>query len=86
MKEVEVGKVMHYFSGIGVAAIELQGEVKVGDTVHFKGHTTDFSQEIQSMQISNQVVDKAGKGDKVGIKVKEKVREGDMLFRVIEDE
>ena len=63
-----------------------RGRIKVGDTVHFKGHTTDFSQEIQSMQISNQVVDKAGKGDKVGIKVKEKVREGDMLFRVIENE
>ena len=86
MKEIKVGKVIHYFSRIGVAAIELEGEIKVGDTVHFKGHTTDFSQEIQSMQISNQVVDKAGKGDKVGIKVKEKVREGDMLFRVIENE
>ena len=86
MKEIKVGKVIHYFSRIGVAAIELQEEIKAGDTVHFKGHTTDFSQEIQSMQISNQVVDKAGKGDKVGIKVKEKVREGDMLFRVIENE
>ena len=86
MKEVEVGKVIHYFSGIGVAAIELQGEVKVGDTVHFKGHTTDFSQEVKSMQIEKRLVDKAGKGDKVGIKVKERVREGDILFKVVENE
>jgi len=83
MEEIEVGRVVHYFSRISVAAVELTGELKVGDEVHFKGHTTDFTQMVESMQIENKPVEKAGPGDKVGIKVVDKVREGDKLFLIV---
>lgn len=83
MEEREVGKVVHYFSRLGVAAVELEDEIRVGDEVHFRGHTTDFYDVVTSMQVENKSVDRAGKGDKVGIKVKEKVREGDKVYVVI---
>ncbi len=83
MEEREVGKVVHYFSRIGVAAVELEGEIKIGDEVHFQGHTTDFYDVVTSMQVENNPVDKAGKGDKVGIKVKDRVRVGDKVYVVI---
>jgi putative protease len=85
MKEVKIATVADYFANIGVVALNLTGEIEVGDTIHFKGHTTDFSQEIESMQIENEQVEKAGKGDSVGIKVKDRVREHDDVFKVVED-
>ncbi|MBD3179805.1 MAG: translation elongation factor-like protein [Candidatus Latescibacteria bacterium] len=85
MKEIEVATVADYFAHIGVVALNLTGDLKVGDTLHFKGHTTDFTQEISSMQIENESVEEAGKGDSVGIKVKDRVREHDSVFKLIED-
>lgn len=85
MKEVEVGKATHYFSHLGVAAIELSGSLKVGDKVHIKGHTTDFVQLVESMQIEHQPVNEAKTGDSIGLKVKEKVREGDTVYKVEEE-
>jgi len=79
-KEKKVGDVAHYFGKIGVAAIKMKGELKVGDTIHIKGHTTDFEQVVDSMQIEHQNVEKVKKGDDLGIKVKEHVREGDEVF------
>ena len=79
-KEKKVGEVAHYFGKIGVAAIKIKGELKVGDTIHFKGHTTDFEQVVDSMQIEHQNVEKVKKGDDIGIKVKDHVREGDEVF------
>jgi putative protease len=84
MEEKEVGRVTHYFSKIGVAAVELKDKLKVGDTIHIKGHTTDFTQEVSSMQIEHESVSEAGAGQSVGIKVKEKVREHDIVYKVIE--
>jgi len=84
--EEEIGRVTHYFTKIGVAAIDIkQGELKVGDTIHIKGHTTDFYQKIDSMQIEHQPVEKAQAGQSVGIKVSEQVRENDIVYRVTEE-
>ena len=83
-KEV-IGKVVGYFAKIGVAAIEMEGEMKVGDTVHFKGHTTDFEQAVESMQIENEPKDEVKKGDSVGMKVKDRVRPHDVVYKVTEE-
>ncbi len=80
MKEKEIGKVSGYFSHVGVAAIKLSGKLKIGSKVHIKGSTTDFEQEIDSMQIDKKDVSEAKKGDHIGIKVSEKVRPNDKVF------
>jgi len=84
MKEERIGIVSHYFSKIGVAAVVLEGELALGDTIHIKGHTTDFAQKIESIQIENKNVEHAKKGDDVAIKVKEHVREHDVVYKVAE--
>ena len=80
-EEQEVGRVVGYFGKIGVAAIEPTAAIAVGDTLHFKGHTTDFTTKVESMQIEGQQVEKAGAGDSVGIKVPEKARDGDLVYK-----
>jgi len=82
-EEKEVGKVLHYFSKASAAAIKLSGELKVGDTVHIKGHTTDITQPIESMMIGKDPVTEAKAEDDIGIKVKDHVREHDVVYRVI---
>jgi translation initiation factor IF-2 len=83
MEEVKIGLVVKYFAKPEVAAIELtDGSLKVGDTIHITGHTTDFEQEIDSMQVDNVDVEQARKGDAVGIKVKERVRPHDTVYIV----
>lgn len=83
MPEQKVGEVMKFFSKAGVAAIKLtDGELKVGDRIKIKGHTTDFEDQVQSMQIENKPVEKAGPGEMIGIKVKDRVREKDLVYRV----
>jgi len=85
MAEVELGRVTHYFSKIGVAAIEItQDTLSVGDTIHIKGHTSDFTQKVDSMQIDGQPVEEATVGQSVGMKVAEHAREHDHVFKVIE--
>ncbi|NLF07553.1 MAG: hypothetical protein GX594_06175 [Pirellulaceae bacterium] len=85
MAEVEVGKVTHYFSKIGVAAIEVtQGALRLGDTIHVKGHTSDFMQKIDSMQIDNKSVEEAAVGQAFGMHVSEHAREHDLVFKVVE--
>jgi putative protease len=84
MIEEKVGEVMKFFAKPSVAAIKITGGMlAVGDTIKFKGHTTDFEDTISSMQIENKSVDSAGAGDLIGIKVKEKVREGDAVFKLV---
>lgn len=84
--EEEIGRITHYFSRIGVGVLELtSGELRVGDTIHIKGHTTDFYQKVESMQVEHQPVNAAKKGDSVGLKVIDHVREHDKVFRVVED-
>jgi len=75
MGETEIGRVTHYFSKIGVAALEItSGELKVGDTIHVKGHTSDFTTTIESMQIEHDQVQVAKVGDSIGIKVPDHAR------------
>jgi putative protease len=83
--EKQVGRITHYFGKIGVAAIELEDELRVGDTIHVKGHTSDWTQEVSSMQIEHDEVDKAGPGDVIGIKVDGHAREHDVVYKVTAD-
>lgn len=84
MSEEEVGRVSNYFSRIGVAAIEItSGTIKVGDTIRIKGVKTDFTQMIDSMEIDRRPIEMAQKGSSVGIKVKDRVRPNDVVFKVL---
>lgn len=83
-KEQLIGKITHYFGKIGVGIIELTKELKVGDTIHIVGGTTDFDQKVDSMQIEHENIEKAKKGDVIGLKVKEKVREENEVYKVLE--
>ncbi len=85
MKEKEVGKVISFFAKIGVAAIEItQEDLEAGDTIHIKGHTTDFQQTVESIQVEKESVTIAKVGDKIGIKVKDRVRGHDTVYKVLE--
>jgi translation elongation factor EF-1alpha len=77
-----IGKITHYFSKIGVGVIELEDTLKVGDTIHIRGATADFSQPVESMQIEHEQVQQAGPGDCIGLKVVEKAHEGDKVYVV----
>ena len=81
-EEVEIGKVMDYFARIGVAGIDLTGTLRVGDRIRVKGHTSDFEQVVQSMQVEHEPVPEAKAGDKIGIKVSERCRGGDKVYRI----
>jgi translation elongation factor EF-1alpha len=81
--EEDIGYITHYFSKIGVAVIEITaGSLKVGETIHIKGHTSDFTQPVESLQQEHQSIPEAKKGISVGLKVKDHVREGDRVFKV----
>ena len=82
MPEEEIGKVSDFFAHPVVAGIELTKTLKAGDTIHIKGHTTDLEFTINSMQIDNANVDEAKSGDAVGIKVSDRVRRGDIVYKV----
>jgi len=81
MVEKEVGKVSSFFSHVSVAAIKLTAPLKVGDKVHIKGTTSDFETEIKDIQIERKSVKSAKKGDHIGIKVPEKVRPNDVVYK-----
>ena len=84
MEEKKIGEVIKYFGKVGVAAIRLsEGSLKVGETIHIVGHTTDVTQDIDSMQIENKSVQEAGPGADIGIKVKDRVREHDVVYKVV---
>lgn len=78
-----IGVVTHYYGKIGVAIVKFNRDVKRGEEVHFRGATTDFLQKIESIQYDHKDLEVAPKGREVGIKVKEKVREGDEVFEVV---
>jgi len=85
MTEKKLGKVTHYFGKISVAIIELTDEtLSVGETIHVKGHTSDFTQKVDSMQIEHQNVLKAEIGQSIGTKVIAHAHENDIVYKVIE--
>ncbi len=85
MAEQLVGTVSHYYGELGVAGIELSGELKVGDTIHVLGHTSDFTQTVDSIQIEHETVESAKAGDPIGVKVNERARVHDQVFVVTPD-
>lgn len=80
MEGKKIGEITHYYSNISVGIIKLTDNLNVGDTVNIKGATTDFDQEIVEMQINHENIESAKKGDEIGIKVQDQVREGDEVF------
>jgi putative protease len=86
MAEKKIGEVMKYFSKPSVAAVKItEGELSVGDSIKLSGHTTDFTNVIESMEVENKSVQKAVAGDFIGIKVSDRVRPGDEVFKIIPD-
>jgi selenocysteine-specific translation elongation factor len=82
--EEKIGTVSDYFARPVVAAVDLTGSLKVGDKIHIKGHTTDMEFAVVSMQINNANVPSAKAGDSIGIKVSDRVRNGDEVYKIID--
>lgn len=77
-----VGKISHFFPKISVAVIEVEAPIKVGDKISIEGPTTKFEQKVESMEVEHKKVKSAKKGDSIGMKVAEKVREKDLVYKV----
>ncbi len=84
MPEELIGKISDFFAHPVVAAVELTGSVKIGDKIRIKGHTTDMEITVASMQINNANVPSAKAGDSIGIKVSDRVRKGDEVYKIID--
>ena len=84
MQEKEIGVITHYYGQVSVGIIQLSDALKVGDNIHIKGHTTDFNQQVESIQIEHESVEEAEKGADIGVRVGEQVREHDAVYKVIE--
>ena len=82
MQEKEIGKITHYYGHISVGIIELSDTLKVGDNIHIKGHSSDFSQAVDSIQVEHKDISEAKAGDVIGIKVTEKTHPHDKVFKV----
>jgi len=80
VKQKIIGEVAHYYGDLKVAVVKFTKTVEAGQTVHFKGATTDFEQTLDSMQFDHKEVKEAKKGKEVGVKVKDKVRAGDEVY------
>lgn len=79
---IKVGKITHYFNKIGVAVLQVNGKIKIGDTMKISGHDKEFSQKISSMQIDYKNIVCAKKGDSIGFKVDQEVKEGDLVYKI----
>ena len=82
MPEIEIGKVSAFFAKPVVAGIDLSNTLCVGDKIHIKGHTTDLELTVESMQIDNANVTEGKSGDAIGVKVPDRVRRGDKVFKI----
>ena len=81
-----VGEVTHFYNHIGVAVIDLKDALQVGDQVHFFGRSTDFRQEVTSMQVEHEPISEAGKGQEVAVKVEQRVRKRDKIYKLTDEE
>lgn len=84
--EVEIGKVTHYYSHLGVAVLSLTDSLKLGDKIHIFGHATDFTQRITSMEVEHHTILWVKPGDNVAVKVTQPVHEHDIVYRMVEEE
>ncbi len=82
MEEQKIGIVVHYYGKISVAVVELFSSLDLGESIRIKGLQTDFMQNVESMQVEHRQIARAEPGDMVGLKVTQKVREGDGLFKI----
>jgi len=82
MTEEKIGKVVGFYTHVNVAAIELEAPLKVGDKIHIKGATTDITQKVDSIQIEHKTLKQAKKGDSIGIKIKDRARPNDIVYKV----
>lgn len=80
----KVGEVTHYYTRIGVAVVRVTAPIRVGDRIAIKGHTTNFEQTVESMQIEHEAMEEAKPGDLIGLKVVDRVREGDIVYKIVE--
>ncbi len=78
----KIGIISHFYGQIGVAVVDLTGELKVGDKIRIKGAVTDIEQDVESMQIDKKPVGKASKGESIGLKAAGKIREGDDVYKI----
>jgi len=84
MPEEQIGQVVDFFARPVVAAIQLTAPLRVGDKIHIKGHSTDLEVTIASMQVNNAQVQEAGAGDGVGVKITDRARKGDAVYKIVE--
>ena len=80
---IEVGRVTHFYPKISVAIVELKAPLNIGDRILIRGATTNFEQTVESMQIEHKNIEKAEAGQIIGLKVKERVRENDKVYRMV---
>lgn len=80
----KVGEIIHYFTKISVAVVDVSASLKVGDQIAIKGMTTNFEQKVGSMQIEGEDIEEAKDGDDIGMKVADRVRKGDIVYRLME--
>jgi translation elongation factor EF-1alpha len=85
MSGTQIGTVTHFFDHISVAVLSLTEALRVGDSIHILGHSTDFRQDVVSMQIEHKEVTEAGPGDDVALKVTQKVHPNDKVFRLVDE-
>lgn len=86
MEGVKIGEVTHYYGKIDVAVIEVTETIRVGDSIHFFGRTTDFRQQVDSLQIEHVNLDEVVAGQEVAIKVIRRVRRGDRVYKLTGEE
>jgi hypothetical protein len=82
MEGTRIGRVTHFYTGISVAVVMLKDEIKVGDSIYFLGYTTDFGQKVTSLQINHKPISIAGPRQNVAIKVQQRVRQGDNVYKL----
>ncbi|MFZ5366392.1 MAG: hypothetical protein ACOZBZ_03850 [Patescibacteria group bacterium] len=82
MPDFKIGKITHYYDKIGVAVVELSDNLAVGETIRISGHGNEFTQQVSSMQIEHENIQEAKKGQSIGLKVDQEVKEGDEVFKI----